>query len=58
MLLTMIIDFVASEFVGGGGRRAKREMKTVVLPEPVGKDTPMREEPESRAEIQASRHCS
>lgn len=58
MLLTMIRDLVASKFIAGGAKRARREMKTVVFPEPVGNDTPMREEPESRAEMQASRQCS
>ena len=58
MLLTIIIDFVASKFIAGGAKRARREMKTVVFPEPVGNDTPIREEPESRAEMQASRQCS
>jgi hypothetical protein len=58
MLLTIIIDFVASKFVVGGAKRARREMKTVVFPEPVGRDTPMREEPVSRAEMQASRQSS
>ena len=58
MLLTIIIDFVASEFIAGGVKRARREMKTVVFPEPVGNDTPIREEPELRAEMQASRQFS
>ena len=58
MLLTMIMDLVASKFIAGGAKRPKREMKTVVFPEPVGNDTPIREEPESRASMQASRQCS
>ena len=58
MLLTMIKDLVASKFTAGGAKRARRAMKTVVFPEPVGNDTPMREEPESRAEMQASRQSS
>jgi hypothetical protein len=58
MLLTMIKDLVASKFIADGAKRARREMNTVVFPEPVGNDTPMREEPESRAVVQASRQCS
>lgn len=58
MLLTIIMDLVASKFIAGGAKRARREMKTVVFPEPVGNDTPIRVEPESRAEVQASRQCS
>ena len=58
MVLTMIMDFVASKFIAGGAKRARREMKTVVFPEPVGNDTPMREAPESRDEMQASRQRS
>ena len=58
MLLTMIKDFVASKFIAGGAKRARRQMKTVVFPEPVGNDTPIREIFESRDETQASRQCS
>lgn len=38
--------------------RDSSEMKTAVLPAPVGKDTPMRDTPDLRASRQASRQDS
>jgi len=58
MLFTMISDLVARSFVGGVGIRERSEMKTVVLPEPVGRETPIRVEPDAIAVVQASKHCS
>lgn len=58
MLLTMMRERRAAGFDVGDGIRDSREMNTVVFPEPVGNDTPMREAPERRAWAQASRQCS
>lgn len=58
MLLTIIKERVAFVFVAGGEMRDRREMKTVVLPEPVGSDTPMRVEPSARASVQDVRQSS
>ncbi len=49
---------VAAGFDSGEAIRERREMKTVVLPEPVGRETPMRETPEDKALAHASRHLS
>lgn len=38
--------------------RDRRDMNTVVFPEPVGSETPIREVPELRAAAQASRQDS
>jgi hypothetical protein len=43
MLLTIIRDLVAFSFVGGEEIRERRNTKTVVFPEPVGRETPRRE---------------
>ena len=51
-------DRWAAGFDIGGDIRDSREMNTVVFPEPVGNETPMREAPDWRARVQASRHCS
>ena len=45
MLLTMTSDFVASGLPFLGPKLERSEMKTAVLPAPVGNDTPMREAP-------------
>ena len=56
MVLTMTRERVAPLF--GGGIRDKSETKTVVLPDPVGRETPMREAPERKESMQASRQDS
>lgn len=53
MLLTMTSDFVASGLPFLGSKLERSEMKTAVLPAPVGRDTPMREAPVACA----SRHA-
>jgi hypothetical protein len=58
MLFTMIKDRVALGLFEGGRIRDKREMNTVVFPEPVGSETPMREAPASSAVAQASKQDS
>lgn len=58
MLLTIMRDLEAVGFEDGDNIRDKREMKTVVLPAPVGRETPIRDTPECRASMQASRQCS
>ena len=57
-LFTMMRERTASGFVAGGDIRDRSEMKTVVLPEPVGNETPIRDAPDARASVQASRQCS
>lgn len=54
----MMRDFEAAGLDGGGGILDKSEMKTVVLPEPVGRDTPIRETPDIRASTQAFKQVS
>jgi hypothetical protein len=48
-LFTMTRERCAAGFDVGGGIRDKREMNTVVFPEPVGIETPIREAPALRA---------
>ena len=52
-LLTMTSDFVAPGLPFLGSKLERSEMKTAVLPAPVGRDTPIRETPE----VCASRHA-
>lgn len=58
MLFTTINERVALGFFAGGMIRERSEMNTVVLPDPVGNETPIREAPELRAAVQASKHDS
>jgi hypothetical protein len=58
MLFTTMRDLEARGFEVGGAMRDNREMKTVVFPEPVGRETPIREAPLASASVQASKHCS
>ena len=53
MLLTMTNDLEASGRPFLGSKLESSEMKTAVLPAPVGRDTPMRDVPE----LCASRHA-
>jgi hypothetical protein len=53
MLLTMTSDFVAPGLLFLGSKLERSEIKTAVLPAPVGRDTPMREVPA----VCASRHA-
>lgn len=53
MLLTMTSDFFAFGLSFLGPKLERSEMKTAVLPAPVGSDTPMREAPA----VCASRHA-
>lgn len=52
MLLTMTSDRVAFGFEGGEGIWESKERKTVVFPEPVGRDTPILVMPDARASRQ------
>lgn len=54
----MIRDFEASGRVFEGRMRDNNVMNTVVFPEPVGKETPMRDAPDLSASVQASRQDS
>lgn len=58
MLLTITNDFVASGWPFLGSSRDRSEIKTAVLPAPVGIDTPIREAPEQCASRHALRQCS
>ena len=58
MLLTMTNDLVALGLPFLGSSRDRSEMKTAVLPAPVGIDTPIREAPELCASRHALRQCS
>jgi hypothetical protein len=58
MLLTITNDFVASGWSFLGSSRDRSEIKTAVLPAPVGIDTPIREAPEQCASRHALRQCS
>lgn len=49
----MTSDFVAPGLPFLGSKLERSEMKTAVLPAPVGRDTPIREAPE----VCASRHA-
>jgi len=56
ILLTMTSDRVAFGFVGGEGIWDSKERKTVVFPEPVGRDTPILVTPDARASRQDCIH--
>lgn len=58
MLFTMTNARVASGDREGGDIRDNNEIKTVVFPAPVGKDTPILVEPDLSASMQASRQLS
>jgi hypothetical protein len=58
MLFTIMRDRTASGLQLGEAMRDRRETKTVVFPEPVGSETPIRVTPEARASPQASRQRS
>ena len=58
MLLTTIKERVAATLFGGGAMRDSSETNTVVLPEPVGSETPMRVEPDARASVHVVRQIS
>lgn len=58
MLFTIMRDLEAAGFDNGDSICDKSEIKTVVLPAPVGRETPIRETPENRASTQASKQCS
>lgn len=56
--LTIIKDLVALGLCLAVAIRDRRFTKTVVFPEPVGRDTPIRVEPDVRASIHESKHSS
>lgn len=58
MLLTMTSDLFASGLSFLGPKLERSEMKTAVLPAPVGSDTPMREAPAACASRHALRQIS
>ena len=58
ILLTMMRDRTAAGLAAGVDMRDRSEMNTVVFPEPVGSETPMRVAPLANASVQASRQCS
>lgn len=58
MLFTIMRALPAVGLCFGDCIRANNEMKTVVFPEPVGSETPMRETPAANASVHASRQCS
>ena len=55
MLLTIISDLTACLLPVGGRINDNSVTKTVVLPEPVGRETPIRDTPDLRAFVHASR---
>jgi hypothetical protein len=58
MLLTITKERVASGLSFGAGILESRDMKTVVLPLPVGSETPIFVAPPARASMHASKHDS
>lgn len=58
MLLTTINERVAATLFAGDAMRDSSETNTVVLPEPVGSETPMRVEPAARASVHDVRQSS
>ena len=58
MLLTMTSDRVAPGLSFLGSKLERSEMKTAVLPAPVGRDTPTRDTPALCASRHALRHIS
>lgn len=58
MLFTMINERVAFGLSTGESMRDRRDINTVVFPDPVGSEMPMRDAPPLRAAVQASRQDS
>ena len=54
----MMRERTAAGLAMGVDMRDRSDMNTVVFPEPVGSETPMRDAPFAKASVHASRQCS